>query len=89
MAEWSKALRSGRSPLLWAGVQISLLTKFCSHDPDLKHCMFFFISREFTIGALSIEHQARLAQSVEHETLNLRVVGSSPTLGALLMATKH
>ena len=24
----------------------------------------------------------RLAQSVEHETLNLRVVGSSPTLGA-------
>ena len=28
---------------------------------------------------------ARLAQSVEHETLNLRVVGSSPTLGALLL----
>ena len=26
-------------------------------------------------------HIARLAQSVEHETLNLRVVGSSPTLG--------
>ena len=26
---------------------------------------------------------ARLAQSVEHETLNLRVVGSSPTLGDL------
>ena len=24
---------------------------------------------------------ARLAQSVEHETLNLRLVGSSPTLG--------
>ena len=24
---------------------------------------------------------AQLAQSVEHETLNLRVVGSSPTLG--------
>lgn len=35
MAEWSKALRSGRSPLLWAGVRISLLTnplflKICS-----------------------------------------------------------
>ena len=27
---------------------------------------------------------ARLAQSVEHETLNLRVVGSSPTLGAII-----
>ena len=26
-------------------------------------------------------HMARLAQSVEHETLNLGVVGSSPTLG--------
>ena len=26
-------------------------------------------------------HAARLAQSVEHETLNLGVVGSSPTLG--------
>ena len=28
------------------------------------------------------DDSARLAQSVEHETLNLRVVGSSPTLGA-------
>ena len=31
---------------------------------------------------------ARLAQSVEHETLNLRVVGSSPTLGEQLLGTK-
>ena len=30
----------------------------------------------------SVVTVARLAQSVEHETLNLRVVGSSPTLGA-------
>ena len=28
-------------------------------------------------------NSARLAQSVEHETLNLRVVGSSPTLGVV------
>ena len=28
---------------------------------------------------------ARLAQSVEHQTLNLRVVGSSPTLGEAFM----
>ena len=27
MAEWSKALRSGRSPVLWACVQIPLLTR--------------------------------------------------------------
>ena len=31
---------------------------------------------------------ARLAQSVEHQTLNLRVVGSSPTLGEFLYVTK-
>ena len=34
--------------------------------------------------AFAIHAAARLAQSVEHETLNLRVVGSSPTLGAFL-----
>ena len=33
----------------------------------------------------SVVTVARLAQSVEHETLNLRVVGSSPTLGATLL----
>lgn len=33
------------------------------------------------IGPIFLLLQARLAQSVEHETLNLRVVGSSPTLG--------
>ena len=35
------------------------------------------VQRIFSLLSLS----ARLAQSVEHETLNLRVVGSSPTLG--------
>ena len=29
---------------------------------------------------MDIIHQARLAQSVEHHTWNLRVVGSSPTV---------
>ena len=32
---------------------------------------------------------ARLAQSVEHETLNLRVVGSSPTLGEHFFMTTN
>ena len=31
---------------------------------------------------------ARLAQSVEHETLNLGVVGSSPTLGVFLLLSQ-
>ena len=33
--------------------------------------------------------QARLAQSVEHETLNLGVVGSSPTLGSFVFIENH
>ena len=35
-----------------------------------------------SLQRVPIVSTARLAQSVEHETLNLRVVGSSPTLGA-------
>ena len=34
---------------------------------------------------LHLSMKARLAQSVEHETLNLRVVGSSPTLGVTFL----
>ena len=40
--------------------------------------------RSCVLGCLCcgiVARAARLAQSVEHETLNLRVVGSSPTLG--------
>ncbi len=33
-----------------------------------------------------VTHQPWLAQSVEHETLNLRVVGSSPTLGVTIIS---
>ena len=36
---------------------------------------------------LCVDSYAWLAQSVEHETLNLRVVGSSPTLGAHFFQT--
>ena len=37
-------------------------------------------------GHSHLPQVARLAQSVEHETLNLRVVGSSPTLGVVFAA---
>ena len=40
-----------------------------------------FKQRPFNLATVS----ARLAQSVEHQTLNLRVVGSSPTLGEAFM----
>ena len=39
-------------------------------------------SRILPPKTVALTTAARLAQSVEHETLNLRVVGSSPTLGA-------
>ena len=42
---------------------------------DLLYVLYNFITQP---------QRARLAQSVEHETLNLRVVGSSPTSGVVL-----
>ena len=56
---------------------MSRLNSFClllfgvSHENQKKQNSFQF----------KFIQSARLAQSVEHETLNLRVVGSSPTLG--------
>ena len=44
MAERSKALRSGRSPLLWAWVRIPLLTINVLVASDLSH-KFLFVSR--------------------------------------------
>ncbi len=47
--------------------------------------------RAYYTGCHKVGVLARLAQSVEHETLNLRVVGSSPTLGdvAFLLEVRH
>ncbi len=45
-----------------------------------QNCVFTYYIK--SIKPSSCNKSARLAQSVEHETLNLRVVGSSPTLGA-------
>ena len=48
-------------------------------------CGIVYCSGYQWIGDLYLAERracARLSQSVEHETLNLRVVGSSPTLGA-------
>ena len=41
-------------------------------------------ANEFRLD-VELHNIARLAQSVEHETLNLRVVGSSPTLGDIVL----
>ena len=44
-------------------------------------------SRFFANLVSKTNDQAWLAQSVEHETLNLRVVGSSPTLGVFYLVS--
>ena len=48
---------------------------------------FKFLGKDIIEFHLNMESHniARLAQSVEHETLNLRVVGSSPTLGDIVL----
>ena len=59
------------------------------HNPSLFPANFLV---QVTLNVFQIfprvKATARLAQSVEHETLNLRVVGSSPTLGEFLYVTK-
>ena len=37
----------------------------------------------------AITMSARIAQSVEHQTFNLRVAGSSPSLGVVMMLANH
>ena len=60
-----------------------------NHNPSLFPANFLV---RVTLNLFQISPRvkatARLAQSVEHETLNLRVVGSSPTLGAIFFQTQ-
>ena len=55
---------------------------------EWESCMIPLHQRRHVSNKLNFNNSlpARLAQSVEHETLNLRVVGSSPTLGAIVLA---
>ena len=46
-------------------------------------------NKEGNIGFPKCAHLARLAQSVEHETLNLGVVGSSTTLDGSFVTVIH
>ena len=48
---------------------------------DWFHCEISVPNQNLNSPSNFLIEQARLAQSVEHETLNLGVVGSSPTLG--------
>ena len=53
----------------------------CSHDIRVVSFCVPIAKTNHTKCRAQAANIARLAQSVEHETLNLRVVGSSPTLG--------
>ena len=66
----------GSSPTL--GGLLPFFSICCFSNPTVRHT-----TTMTTVSAISTG--AWLAQSVEHETLNLRVVGSSPTLGDLLI----
>ena len=66
--------------LLVRGVKVSV----DSQNYNRMVSIFFYLNTYSILVFFNIHTQmcgARLAQSVEHETLNLRVVGSSPTLG--------
>ncbi len=52
-----------------------------SHGGSTAKLAVMHITSTYSNGTKEADGSARLAQSVEHETLNLRVVGSSPTLG--------
>ncbi len=62
---------------------------FCWLD---KKKPYYFLLKEVGLIRIRLKDElfcclyiARLAQSVEHETLNLGVVGSSPTLGGFFL----
>ena len=58
-----------------------MLSRFFSCRIILERSLPFVAVFRFDFRSIKNHSKARLAQSVEHETLNLRVVGSSPTLG--------
>jgi hypothetical protein len=47
MAERSKALRSGRSPLLWAWVRIPLLTTVFSSSQEFAQTRAVIVSKSY------------------------------------------
>ena len=67
-------------------VQYRTLSSFFPFDMVLLFKVYLVTSLKMIHNLITRVYQpARLAQSVEHETLNLRVVGSSPTSGDLIL----
>src|SRR6218665_2284564 len=87
MAERSKALRSARSPVLWAWVQIPLLTKFifCNYD---NYCLQYHagpshlsrILKSWILVSIVVSQDGRAVQfaALRAQSSSLGV-GSNPT----------
>ena len=64
---------------------VSKVSRQCHFEPRYRGRGRLCQGRQW----VNLCQQARLAQSVEHETLNLRVMGSSPMLGASFCCVEH
>ena len=60
------------------------ISPYATWRPILPFLKLSLLEYKFRSGPPDSK-SARLAQSVEHQTFNLRVEGSSPSLGALLL----
>ena len=74
-------LESSRVMLADAILDFFQLSDFMSYHSAIGESFLEIVPYKYHLE-ISPKGEAWLAQSVEHETLNLRVVGSSPTLGA-------
>ena len=73
-------LESSRVMLADAILDFFQLSDFMSYHSAIGESFLEIVPYKYHLE-ISPKGEAWLAQSVEHETLNLRVVGSSPTLG--------
>ena len=69
----------------FAAIKTKFIINYGQHLRYYNNSILILASNVY-IWQESCSSSARLAQSVEHETLNLRVVGSSPTLGDILLS---
>ena len=81
IATW---LKKGKDNVASPGNRTRVARMGILHDTTTpatpSYAMYYIFTRDTSLSPV-VKSPARLAQSVEHETLNLRVVGSSPTLG--------
>ena len=69
---------------------INELSEVSWNEKPLKQCLFMHFLRHRSLATIYFRtSQARLAQSVEHQTFNLRVAGSSPSSGGEIFKNEN